>query len=164
MQEYWVFAYGSNMDLDDLTKWLETRPEFAGFEILGWEIATLPGYELVWNYFSKSRDAGAANVQEKKSRNLPGLALRVNEKCFAGIDAKEGHPTFYDRGNKPVPVILADGRKADCWLYIARPERTKSEVIPPTKDYLGLLITAARKHNFPKWYLQELLETPVLKA
>lgn len=164
MQEYWVFAYGSNMDLEDLTKWLQKKPEFAGFEIFGWEIATLPGYELVWNYYSKSRNAGAANVHEKKGRSLPGLALKVNEKCLAGIDKKEGHPNYYDRGNKPVSVTLQDGRKVDCWLYVARKERTRSELVPPTQQYLDLLIKAAEKFQFPSWYQEELKQTPIQKT
>lgn len=157
----WVFAYGSNMDLEDLTKWLNERPAYAGFEIFEWSVATLPGYELVWNYFSKSRNAGAANVQKKAGRNLPGLALKVNEKCFAGIDAKEGHPNYYDRGNERVSVVLDDGRKVDCWLYVARPERTKSELVAPSQEYLAFLMKAAKNHEFPDWYKTELESLPV---
>jgi hypothetical protein len=139
------------------------KPEFKDPKILAVEVGSLQGFELVWNYFSKSRKAGAANVQPREGRSLPGLALNVNNSCLAGIDAEEGHPNYYDRGDKPVSVVLIDGRKVDCWLYIARPDRTKNEPIPPSKQYLDLLINAAKKYSFPEWYLNELLATPTSK-
>ncbi|PZM78803.1 MAG: hypothetical protein DKT66_23170 [Candidatus Melainabacteria bacterium] len=161
MSDIWVFAYGSNMDLHDLKSWLSERPEFADSQILECEIGTLSNYELVWNYYSKTRRAGAANVQPKQGRSLPGLVLKVNETCLAGIDKKEGHPNYYDRGNNQVSAILADGRKISCWLYVARPEHTKEVIVPPSAKYLNLLINAAKRYSFPAWYLGELQSTPV---
>ena len=57
---HWVFAYGSNMHLPDLKRWLGAQ----GCSKTGIHQITpaiLEGFELVWNYWSPVRQGGAVS-------------------------------------------------------------------------------------------------------
>jgi len=155
----WVFAYGSNMDVDDLCRWLKARghPEPRVARV---EVALLSDFRLVWNYRSGARRGGAANVEPAEGKELPGLALQVDAPTLAGIDLKEGHPHRYRRGPKRVPVRLESGELERAWLYVVLPEFTLGELVPPRRAYLELLLRAAERHAFPAWYVAELGRTP----
>ena len=154
----WVFAYGSNMDLADLRRWFRDRNRDVN-GIHSHQYAVLPGYRLVWNYYSSGRRGGAANIELQAGRELPGVALQVDSTALAAIDAKEGHPSYYNRGDRMMPIRLGDGRVVGAWVYIARPERCSAAPVRPRRDYLGLMIAAAEQYQFPDWYLNELRAT-----
>ena len=154
----WVFAYGSNMNLGDLRGWLAAQGH-SGDGIRRVELAILPGYRLVWNYRSITRDGGAANVAPCAGRNLPRLALSVDARTLATIDRKEGHPRYYSRASAPIVVRLQRGEDISAWVYIAVPERCSAAPVPPRRAYLDLLLKAAREHALPAWYVAELEAT-----
>ncbi len=147
------------MDVIDLRRWLEGRghPDPRLERV---EVAYLSGYRLVWNYRSKARQGGAANVEPAEGRELPGLALQVDPPTLAGIDLKEGHPHRYRRGPKRAPVRLASGEHLRAWLYVVLPGFTEDALVPPRRAYLDLLLAAAERHAFPDWYVAELAGTP----
>ncbi len=155
----WVFAYGSNMDVADLRRWLVDRGHDQP-RVERVEVAVVPGYQLVWNYHSRARRGGAANVEPAAGRELPGLALQVDAPTLAGIDLKEGHPHRYRRGPKRVPLELESGERLRAWLYVVLPGFTESSFIAPRRAYLELVLGAAERHAFPDWYLDELRATP----
>lgn len=160
---HWVFAYGSNMDLDDLARWCDERGQPLG-TIERAEPALLPGHRLIWNYRSQARRGGAANVARDQSteatRALPGLALFVDEIALATLDVKEGHPARYDRGPAPRRARLCSGEGIEAWVYVVRPEFTLPELVPPTRAYREILLRVAARHGFPAWYLAELAALP----
>ena len=155
----WVFAYGSNMATDDLrSRILATGGREDGLARV--EAATLSGYRLIWNYRSKSRDGGAANVEPYAGQDLPGVALLVDADVLRAIDRKEGHPHFYDRGQAPLRVRLGGGDEVDAWVYVARPERRSATPTLPRRAYLQLLIDGARLHGLPMSHIAELQAMP----
>ncbi len=157
----WVFAYGSNMDVEDLRSWLAKKACGAD-GLLRVEQATLTGYKLVWNYRSISRDGGAANVEPCGGRDLPGLALSVDATTLTAIDQKEGHPRYYNRGSSPLPVRLLTGEEIVAWVYVAIPDRCSASPVHPRRAYLQLLINAARQHALPAWHIADLEATPTV--
>lgn len=150
-----VFAYGSNMHTGDLGSWL-TRNGYAAAEIAVFGRAVLPDHELVWNYWSRSRGCGAANVRPRAGCDLPGLVLRVDERGLAALDCKEGNGALYDRGAAPQRVVLDTGESVNAWLYVARPDRVRSESCLPSRAYLDLLIAGAREHGLPAAHIKRL--------
>jgi len=61
----YYFAYGSNMDKNDLKEWCKNNNKpFPKWEFIG--MASLENYEITFNYYSYSRGAGAANIIEKR--------------------------------------------------------------------------------------------------
>lgn len=150
-----VFAYGSNMHTRDLHAW-RRRNGFADATIAVLGRGILPDHELVWNYWSNARGCGAANVRLRAGSDLPGLVLCVDERGLAALDRKEGNGAFYDRGAVPQRVVLDTGEPVDAWVYVARPERLRSETCPPSRVYLDLLIAAAREHGLPAAHVERL--------
>lgn len=157
----WVFAYGSNMHLADLRRWfrMKGRPEGT---IVRVEAAELSGWRLVWNYYSRARVGGAANIEPAAGDAVHGAALLVDDVALEGIDAKEGHPGRYDRGSEPRDIRLRSGARVPAWVYVVRPEFHRSPVVAPTREYLELMIGAGREHGLPDAYLAQLLDTPTV--
>jgi hypothetical protein len=156
---HWVFAYGSNMATDDLTNWLTSNGHLAS-GLVRIEPATLAGHRLIWNYRSRSRDGGAANIEPCVGADLPGVALMVEAVVLSAIDRKEGHPRFYSRGSSPLPVRLRQGNEVSAWVYVAVPARRSLTPVRPRRAYLQLLIAAAQQHGLPVSHIAELEATP----
>ncbi len=157
MSSGWVFAYGSNLHGGDLERWFRqhSRPPPVLLEVVP---ALLSDWRLVWNYFSRSRGGGAANVEPAPGARLPGLALLPDAVTFAGIAAKESYPRVYDR--QLVPLTLADGRAVEAWVYVVPPERCSAQLEPPTREYLRLLIDGARQHGLDPDHISWLTAVP----
>lgn len=154
----WVFAYGSNMHLADLERWLGSRPPPRG-RILQAQAAHVEGYRLVFNYYSPRRRGGAANVEATPNQRLPGVAVRLNDAGLAAMDDKEGHPHRYVR--EATRTVLASGSEVDAWIYVVRPEFTTAEPVLPTRHYRKLLVEGAVEFGLPEAHIAGLrrLET-----
>ncbi len=157
----WVFAYGSNMHLPDLVRWLREQ----GYEHPGptrAEAATVEGYELTWNYRSTSRRGGAANAMPRAGGELRGLALEVDQALLLALDEKEGHPTRYDRGEAPIRAqfLRAEG-SVRAWLYRVTPTFQVAGDVAPRRAYLNLILEAAAQHELGEPYLAHLRRLPV---
>ena len=144
----WVFAYGSNMDLDDYEAWCQKRKQPPG-QILDLRPARLDDTKLSWNYHSEARGGGAANITMARERSVYGLALRVSADALRAFDRKEGHPHRYTRGSKACRLRLFDGGELDAWVYQVLPEFCLDRFVAPTQSYLRLIIQAAERYGFP---------------
>ncbi len=149
----WVFAYGSNMHLEDLEGWFARSSE-PWTHPLRAEPATLADFRLVWNFHSETRAGGAANVERAQGHTLHGLALLVSAPVFQGIDKKEGYPLVYER--ELLRVALSSGESVDAWVYAVTAERTHASFVPPTKHYRNLLVVGAKAHRLPTFYIDQL--------
>ena len=154
----WVFAFGSNMNLADLRRWLRERA-LPDEGLLRAEPATLAGFRLIWNYRSQLRDGGAANLEEAPGVDLPGVAIAVHEAMLGYIDTKEGHPNRYRRV-RPHPVELDGGRSVDAWVYRVTEAFLQPPPVWPRRAYLDLMLAGAREHGLPAHYIAELEKTP----
>lgn len=156
-----VFAYGSNMHLRDLERWMGERDLGAPRVNAAWP-AVLPDFRLAWCYRSPVREGGAANVVPAAGAEVPGLVLRVDDHTFAALDRKEQHPTHYDRGPEPMQLRHSSGEPLTAWVY----QVTEAWVCPepewPRSHYLRLLVEAAREHRLPRRHVDELLRTPTV--
>ncbi|HCJ66583.1 MAG TPA: hypothetical protein DHV62_04475 [Elusimicrobia bacterium] len=153
------FAYGSNMDKEDLDKWCENR-RLPKIEFLSISPAKLNGYKLCFNYFSSSRNAGAANIMESRNDCVYGLLLEIKDSDIEVIRRKEGYSRdpskcYYDEIS--VNVEKFDGALIrNVKIYKVVKHREKPEHQLPTRYYMQLIIRNAKKYNFPKDYIQFL--------
>ena len=154
-----IFAYGSNMHLGDLNRWFREHG-YTAPTIHNLIPGVLENHRLVWNYRSKARSAGAANIWPQNNDEVHGVILEVDRTTFAGVDAKEGHPERYSRGEAPEPIRSADGSYLDAWVYRVTTALLRPEPIWPTREYLELILQAARDHSLPAWYQEKLRATP----
>lgn len=173
---HWVFAYGSNMHVGDLARWLRNNG-VSSATVCQVMPAVLPGHRLVWNYYSPVRRGGAANVEPEPRGLVLGLALRVDDAGLAALDRKEGHPQRYAREEQTlvrlergfellvqgVPAALQEELAAlspsaasRAWVYRVQPAYRRAQHTPPRRAYLQLMLQAAEQHGFPAWYVGEL--------
>lgn len=154
---HWVFAYGSNMDLEDLGFWL-TQSNLPPARIVQAQRAKLLGYRLVWNHFSASRGGGVANI-ERAEGDLPGVALRVDQQTLAALDRKEGYPSRY--GRSLARAVLESGTGIQAWTYMVQAEHVIDPVVLPSRHYKGILIRGATRFELPADHISLLgaLET-----
>jgi len=156
-----VFAYGSNMHLEDLRQWL-TDHGYPAQGLMESHAALLENYELLWNYHSTSRGGGAANAAQKTNSRVYGVVLLVTPEALEGIDKKEGHPHRYSRAQEPRPcTLLTSSESVQAWVYSVQPAYRTDQPQLPRADYIKLMVAGARAHALPEDYIArlQLLET-----
>ena len=156
-----IFAYGSNMNRSELRSWLEG----SGYDsslVVEATPATLRGYDFVWNYFSRSRGGGTANLEQKDNSTIWGILLEVDESLLKAFDHKEGHPYFYSRGEARVSTVrMRDDQTVMAWLYLAVPNKSSARDMRPTRDYRKIVLDAGVFWEFPEEYLEKIRNWPV---
>ena len=155
----YYFAYGSNMDKEDLDKWCEENG-YQKIKFLSVLPAKLKGYKLTFNYFSIRRKGGAANIMESEGNCVYGLLIELTKHDLKTIRAKEGYPNIYKEIE--VSVEKFDGTAVQgvkTYKVVKHCEKIKHQ--PPTKYYMQLIIKNARRYNFPDNYIDflESIET-----
>jgi gamma-glutamylcyclotransferase (GGCT)/AIG2-like uncharacterized protein YtfP len=129
------FAYGANMDPSQMTSRVpHARP-------MG--VARLDGFRLEFSVYSTVWGGGAANLELDPRAHVWGVLWEVPEDEMKGLDAYQGHPTFFRR--EDVSVVGPQGRVI---AYTYRVAHQKA-YIRPTDPYLHLLRSAARVHGLP---------------
>jgi hypothetical protein len=157
---HWVFAYGSNMHLGDLARWLREDGSAQALPARV-EPACIADFELAWDYRSVARGGGAANARPRPGGELRGVCLACDETLLAALDRKEGHPHRYARGPAPVwATLLASGEAVRAWLYRVTPAHERPGTVPPRAAYLHLLVQAAEEHGLGEAYIARLRATP----
>ena len=155
---YAVFAYGSNLDLPDLQRWLAARG-WGHLSPIAVEVAALVDWRLVWNYRSDARRGGAANVTPAPGATVWGAVLTVDEDLLRALDQKEGHPGRYRRERVPVLRASAESDGAEAWVYVVTEPFLSDERIPPTAAYLEVVVRGARALGLPAEYVDAVAAT-----
>ena len=108
------FAYGSNINLDHFTEYLDTHGVTIDTE-LGGHHALLHNFRLRTNYFASSHGAGACNIEPKQDEYVEGVLWTITPAAQDALRLKEGfpygcHPSY---GNLvPFPAGLAPAEHA----------------------------------------------------
>ena len=150
---HFYFAYGSNLDLTDMARWAHEHGH-AEPAVHAQEVGVLDGYRLCWNYFSKARDGGAANLCAQENDRVAGSLCWVSKETLHTLDRKEGHPHRYERSLHEVQSASLGTVRA--WVYRVRKEHLQDRFVPPKADYLDLMLRAAERANLPQWHLATL--------
>jgi gamma-glutamylcyclotransferase (GGCT)/AIG2-like uncharacterized protein YtfP len=154
------FGYGSNLDHEDWTRWCnQKRINPGGLKEIG--PAWIDGFVLDFNYYSSSREAGAANLTWVASgmAATPGALFEIDEYTRDALDRKEGHPTHYRRVEKIVHT--ADGQSHRAYTYIRESE--ESQFHAPSDEYVELIRNGLLRLNLPTTWLDSslgLIEQP----
>lgn len=134
MERY--FAYGSNLNLDDLEKWCQRigRP----FALTGKAAAAyLPDHETVFDYLSESRKGGVLDLRPAVGKVVPGALFEVVDEDLKTLDLKEGVPLIYRRTRKR--VLFPNGREVEAVAYEVAAEYRSPEPVAPAEGYVGIV-------------------------
>ncbi len=141
-----VFLYGSNLNLDDLNHWAESR---CGTQVrlTPLQRVWLPDHRLSFGYHSQSRRGGALDVVPDIGHAVPGLLCLADDAALAVLDRKEGHPRFYRRTS--VVVQTEEGRVVPALTWTVVPTRRVPHV-SPTADYREIVLEGYRRWGLPE--------------
>ena len=153
----WVFAYGSNLALEELRKWM-AQHRFAEGAVLTAHAARLYGHRLTWRYYSGRRAGGAADLRPLAGAVVHGAALRVSHAGWCALDNKEGYPSVY--GRELHPVELEQGGWVHAWVYRVAASHRRRGFVAPRRDYLSLLVEGGKYFGCPREYFAALSHLP----
>ncbi len=126
----WYFAYGSNLDREQMDRRLKRAIPAA-------KPAYLSGYRLAFNKLSGKDGTGKANVMPAAGQRVWGGVYPLNTEDLKKLDRNE---TGYNRESGR--VICPDGARetdVDCVFYVAQPDKTR-EGLKPSADYLDRVL------------------------
>jgi gamma-glutamylcyclotransferase len=139
------FAYGSNMARDVIAR-LSPHHRFLG-------VACLADHRLAFTRRSVKTGSGVADIVQAPGQTVWGVLYEITDDELAAIDRKEGHGWAYTRITLPVR-LEADGSERSAVTYTVRSKM--STELPPSKQYLGRIIVAARDRGLPDQYINQI--------
>jgi hypothetical protein len=83
--------------------------------------------------------------------------VEFEEPLLKAFDRRQGHPTFYSRGENRVPVQRgSDGKTVFAWLYAAASNKRGRRDVWPTRDYRKVVLDAALFWKLPDDYIEKI--------
>jgi gamma-glutamylcyclotransferase (GGCT)/AIG2-like uncharacterized protein YtfP len=140
------FAYGSNMDIDQLKDRCPSATYISR--------AVLPDYSLCFPRYSKKRKCGVASVMAKKGQSVWGVVYRITSGDLVELDLAEGVAS--DAYTKTEVTVHANGDSAlrlRVLTYLGTPQ---AGIFRPSPSYIGQFIKGARYWKLPEAYVHEL--------
>lgn len=131
------FAYGSNMDLEQMKARCQRNYKLLGVGALGG-----------WEFFINSR--GTTNIIMDEGSKLYGLLFEITERCLNCLDMHENYPELYNRSE--LSIKFKD-EEIDAWVYI---DNNFIKVGKPRTNYLEKIVETAQKFEFPPDYIKHL--------
>jgi len=144
------FAYGSNMDWNQMRE----RCPSATFVC----VAKLPAHRLAFTRRSIKRGCGVADAIPDDRRDVWGVVYEIVQVDVGNLDQSEGfspgrQKNAYTREERHVFVEGDHSKPVAACIYFARKEKSPP---PPSPDYKGLIINAARFWHLPAEYIASL--------
>jgi gamma-glutamylcyclotransferase len=138
------FAYASNMAPNVITR-LCPRHRYLG-------VAHLADHRLAFTRRSVKTRTGVADIVQAAGETVWGVLYRIDDNELTAIDRKEGHDWAYTRVT--LPVRLEGGPECAAVTYTVRFKEPAE--VPPSRQYLDLVITAARERRLPGEYIKQI--------
>lgn len=145
MGHFWYFAYGSNLDPDQIAE----RTRHAGETKLCW----VEGYGIKFN--KRSMDGTSkANITPRAGGNVWGVLYQCNEQFLSEMDMCEGVPGgHYVRMH--LLVQCTGERDVKATTYVAG-QSFIADSLRPSDVYLDTILRGARHHGLPADYISEI--------
>jgi cation transport regulator ChaC len=138
------FAYASNMAPEVITR-LCPRHSYLG-------VAHLADHRLAFTRRSIRTRTGVADIVRAAGEAVWGVLYRIDDNELAAIDRKEGHDWAYRR--VVLPVRLEGGPEHAAVTYTVRSKEPAQ--VAPSRQYLDLVIAAARERGLPGPYIEQI--------
>ena len=145
MADVWYFAYGSNVNPEQMKERIGEFKEAVK--------ATLIGFKLVFRGYSPRWNGAPADIEPSRESVVYGVLYRISEDQLKELDSYEGFPNFYK--HEMVEVLTEAGRKIQAVTYV----RTRKEPCSkPSKRYVETIIRGLRAHGYSEKIIQEVLK------
>lgn len=135
MEETLYFAYGSNINLDQMAHRCPAAQTVGP--------VVLPDYKLLFR--SNIRGNGVATIKPHKGRKVYGLLWNITPECERSLDVYEGFPRLYDK--QMVTVQDGSGREIPVMAYVMT-DLCREPAMPSSYYYNGIE-TGYRQNGLP---------------
>lgn len=132
------FAYGSNMDLDQM------KMRCPGSEVIG--IGELSHYAMAFTRWSRSWKSGTADILPERGKSVYGVLFDLTFEGLKKLDKFADYPNSYLRQDVNV---LFEGEVLPAMTYVAR----RQGVFQPSKSYVGKMVHGAEQSQVPVEYI-----------
>lgn len=161
------FAYGSNLNQEDLNDWKARKPKWRNTDLIlnKKSIGFLSGYRLGFTRTSPSReDMGVADIvrsYDPMSR-VWGVIFSLTEEQGKAIEAKEGFVGLGDARNSydqiKVQVTDVEGGEKPCLTYqaVVPDNKRNSLYFRPSKKYYEVIRKGGEDHELPREFFYHL--------
>ena len=143
------FAYGSNMNSEDLEKWcVENHSKIS---LNNPKVALLKDFQLAFTHKSNRRNGGVADIVRRINETVWGVLFETDKESLENIDIKEGVASGVYRQFR-VEVLVGEEPVSNVITY----EVIKKGIYRPSRDYLNVILTGAVDHHLPVDYIEKL--------
>lgn len=142
MAEQLYFAYGSNMDLDQM--------EFRCPAAVVMENVRLDGYRLA--FCGKNPGCGVATILPEEGSHVDGVLWKITSECERSLDGYEGYPRLY--GKETIHVQNAEGKSREVMVYTMNTPY-KDHLAEPSQIYLRGILRGCRQNGLPTGHVKE---------
>lgn len=150
------FAYGSNLNAQDLADWCRTNTQpYPLGHCFG--RAWLPDHQLVFEGYSAARGGAVANVIHRKGYAVPGAMFRVMKYCWRVINRKEGAPYQYKKVETVALVETESGSTMPMACHTYSMTQSDDSHLP-SAEYLTAIAEGYRAHGLPMDYFLHALK------
>jgi len=139
MNEIHYFAYGSNLDADQMRERCPTSRPLAA--------ACLDGHRLDFTHYSTRWSGGAADIVREPGSVVWGVVYQMHSDDLTLLDRFEGGYARID-----VRVEHSDGRRLSALSYSVRDKSAH----PPDNAYIDKMLHWGAHWALPEHYLAEL--------
>ena len=145
--EFYFFAYGSTMNQEQILA-RGVKPVVVG-------IARLPHHRIAFYGYSRTWDGAMETVVPASGQEVWGVIYELTLTDWDRLDASQdvrldGTGTYF---HFPDWVTDTEGRSHAVLLY---KKDILREPLPPSREYLEVIIQGALKRGLPSWYVEEL--------
>jgi len=157
------FAYGSNLNQQDLEEWRKENPEYVDVDLNFNKVtnAYLPAFRLGFTRKSKMarrQYMGVADVvpSDDPLSRVWGVIFSLTVKQDKAIEAKEGAPISYR--SILAKVIDVEGKSHDCMTYqaVVPDNKRKSLYFRPSQEYYEVIRKGGEDHELPREFFYHL--------
>ena len=146
MEHAMYFAYGSNMNLDQMAYRCPAAEAVC--------TAKLEGYEL---FFAGRPGNGVASIRPKQGGTVVGVLWKLTEACGKSLDHYEGFPALY--GKETVRVRGSDGTEHRVTAYTMQEPYSRIPAMPSMGYLAGILAGCEQNGIDEKTILRAVLDT-----
>jgi len=142
------FAYGSNMDIEDMDKWCDEHHE-KRIDLSHSEINKLCDYKIDFTRWSDRREGGVADIISSPGDFCWGVVFDISKKEFEILDREEGVKVgAYAR--------LDDLPEGLITYEVVKEKGKKIKSFQPHNKYVDLIIKGAKEHGLPESWIKKL--------
>ncbi len=143
------FAYGSNMNIDELKKYLNSNIKMIG-------VGYLDNYIFKYRKIKDRKLSAKGNIEKRRGSRVYGLVFEING-SLEKLHKKEGVFNYTYKIDFFNIKLLENKKKVMCFSYIMT-KNAINKIGKPSKNYKNNIVKTAIKYDFPLQYIKTKLD------